>query len=221
MTTQTDENIEQILAEIQRGNEIRIGGSRCHRYFRFKDNTWIIGDFDEGYCTDRICTRTEFIAHIKHNFEHFKALLKLPHQRIIQEALHANDKLRALQHLECWEAIGDHLQSAPVLRAFLQWPDTIPNDETKDLIRKEIRSFTAYHVLMIHLNFTQTKENGLLGLKYLETLISIVGEVPNWRHLRGTFREMSGDIQGALEDIQYTLDTLSPEEHFQVAGLRG
>ena len=105
------------------------------------------------------------------------------------------------------------------MRAFLQWPEVQPSEEVQERIREEIQSFTAYHILMTHLNFEQTKENGRLGLIYLNTLIAIVGEVPRWRSLRATFREMSGDIQGALGDVQHTLDTLPPEYNFQKEGL--
>ena len=215
MVEATAQNIEIILAELRKGRQIRIGGSRCHNYYGYKDGSWITGSFDEGYFEDRSCTRAEMVQHIQRHFSNFKGLLKIPHQRAIQDALHADDKQLALKHLLAWENIQDSLAEAPVLRAYLQWPDVLPGDDVQALIQEKIRSFTAYHVLMTHLFFKRTVENGVLGLKYLDTLIQIVGEVPRWRELRATFREMSADIEGAIEDLQYTLDTLSPEFYYQ------
>lgn len=206
------ETIEIILAELQRGHQIRIGGSRSHSYYGYKDGSWYTGAFDEGHRDEYSATRQKIIKVIKGHFSSFQPLLKRPHERIIAQALHSGDSILALQHLESWEEMGDPSQEVPVLRAYLQWPEVVPSAEVKALIRSKFSVSTIYHVLMGPLHFNQTVENGLLGLKYLEVLVEIVGECPGWRRLRANFRQMSGDIAGAIADLEVYLETL-PADH--------
>lgn len=210
----TRKNIDLIVEELRRGAQVRVGGSRYHEYYGYKEETWFRGIFDEGYRTENALTEEMMMTIIKEEFSSFKGLLKSSHVRIIGEALQKGDAPLALKHLLQWEKIGDPYQEASIIRAYLQWPDIMPSAETRKLIQEKISGYTAYHVLMGFLGFEETEENGLLGLRYLSVLIEITGEVPRWRRLRATFREMSGDIKGALEDTQYCLDNLSADYEF-------
>jgi hypothetical protein len=186
------DKIEIILAELQSGHKVQIdGSSRAHAYCGYKDGSWIYGIFNEGHRKETSWTREKMITLITGSFSKFQPLLKLTHERFVAQALHSGDSKLALQHLDAWCEMGDSLQEGPVLRAYLEWPEVLPSEEVKDLIRSKINAFTAFHVLMTPLHFKNTVENGLLGLKYVEVLVEIVGEIQGCERLRDIFRRMS------------------------------
>jgi len=216
----SNDDIEIILAELQRGKQVRVGGSRSHYYYGYKEGAWFTGAFDEGDRQEYSSTRDKMIQIIKGNYSSFQPLLQLPHERILADALHSGDVPLVLKHLELWTDVGGNLENSQVLQAFVQWPEVMPSDEVKRVIREKIGGFTAYHVLMGPLQFKQTVENGLLGLKYLEVLLDIVGECPGWRRLRATFRQMSGDIVGTIADLEVYLENLSEEQKYEEDSLK-
>ena len=170
----TEENIAIILAELKRGEKVRRGGSRSYTYVGFNKQGWFTGGFDEGDIEEVPCSEEVIVAQIKRQFPLFLRLLGLPHQREIGLALHAGAHRVALHHLAAWQQTGDFLRPTTVLRAYLQWPSKEPNDKQKQLIREDFKSFLVYHAFMRFVDYQITVENGLLGLKIVDTLRQIV-----------------------------------------------
>ncbi|MBW2257725.1 MAG: hypothetical protein JRI25_24430, partial [Deltaproteobacteria bacterium] len=56
----------------------------------------------------------------------------------------------------------------------------------------------------------QTPENGRRGVAFVEQLVEMVGEVPLCWKARASFRQMAGDLEGALADLEREL-ALTPE----------
>ena len=98
-----------------------------------------------------------------------------------------------------------------VLRAFLL--DRATRSQLR-WIREKLRGYTAYHVFMEAACWDQAPETARKGVRFVDRLIELAGEVPGAYEVRATFQEAAGDRGAAIRDLERDLE-LSPADDWR------
>jgi len=202
--------IEIILDEMRRGASAMIGCSRCHTVYLYRDGAFIAEEFDEGSAGEHPTSEQTIRNLIEGEPGAFVELLRQPHWRRLSAAFLRGEREEARRHLRAVREWGDTYRDEAVLDAALGWPGEKPAPEVAEQIRSELRGFTAYHVFMFAVGWEKTEENGRRGAAFVEQLIEMVGDVVGCYEVRAAFREMAGDLRGALADLEHELERRYP-----------
>ncbi len=194
--------VEAILVEMRAGVTVSIGATRSHDTFLFQDGAWYVESFDEGHSRQHPSSEAAVRELISWSPGEFLFVLKAPHMRACRVAYLDGRFVDASRHLGDATAYGDELDEGRVLCAFLAWPGVRPGVETVKTIRRKLEGHTAYHAFMGLMGWERTPEVGRRGAAFADTLMEIAGEAPGCFELRGAFRELAGDLDGAVEDLE-------------------
>ena len=92
----------------------------------------------------------------------------------------------------------------------MAWPERKP---TRDAVEKMTAGTTGldlYHSTMSAIGYgTKSKEGAAVGLRIFSVVAEMSGNeagdepIPRFRRYRASFRAMAGDIEGALDDLEW------------------
>jgi len=203
--------VREVLAEMRAGATIRVGGSRCHATYFFRQGGWWLEDFDEGHVREfplEESTIRELIAREK---DAAREIIRQARWRPFSEAfLAGGDPTPALRLLEESRRFGERFHHAEILEAFLRFPPRLDRRVAK-VIRAELKGFTAYHTFMEAARWDRSPEVGRKGVLFVDRLIAMVGVCPGCFRVRCSFHEQAGDLEAALADAERELAQTRPK----------
>ncbi len=201
------------------GATVQTGGSRCHTTYFYRDGAFGYEDFDEGQTTVFSTPESTLRALIAEQPQLFADVLARPHFRRFSAAFLAGERNAARDALSSAFQYGDPLGHGKLLLAILAWPETYPSDEVLDLLRKDLRGLTAYHLFMGAAGWDHSVETALKGVAFANQLLEMVGECVGVYYLRATFQKQAGDFAAAGRDMEKEIERLPAEDwhrsHFQ------
>jgi uncharacterized protein (TIGR02996 family) len=202
----TEEEIDRVIAGLLGGLEVVQGGSRCHTTIRGRDGTLYLEDFDEGYTTERACTEEEVRRWIAASPGDFLNVIRAPLREALSHSLLGITTESPLDRIQALLVYGDCLDRRHLLEAVIQWPEKTPGEEAMKELATIRDGLDAYHFIRSAIGYgANSAAAGELGMRFYSILEEMMDgrEAPNWRRHRATYRELTGDDQGALEDLYW------------------
>jgi len=205
--TLDDGEVDRVVAGIRGGAEVIVGGSRCHTTYRAGEGGALVAeDFDEGQTDERPCAEATLRAVVVAHPDAFLPVLREPPLRRFREALvgpranmhHARDRLPAVV------AYGDPFSRVDLLEAVLAWPEVRPAPEAFEEATTGLTGLDLYHAVMSAIGYgAKSAAAGAFGLRFYSAIAAMrsAKPIPRFRRYRAAFREMTGDLRGALEDL--------------------
>jgi hypothetical protein len=198
--------LARVLARIEKGARVTLGGGRWHQTFSHRDGGWYVEEFDEGAEYAGRASEDEIRKAFALSPAPFLALLGEPFWEQFASALVAGDRARARTLLA--HAPGYPARDAAVLGAFLAWPEEAPSAEVRELLARAIRDQAAPEIFRAAVLQRHGDAVARQGVAFLGALAEMTGAPLHCFAQRAGFRIMAGDIDGAIEDFQRELDRL-------------
>lgn len=186
--------LDEVIDALRLGAVITIGGSRAHSIYGFDTRQgWYREDFDEGALTVSRSSEADVRALARRDPTACRVPLHTGRWRAFRDALDRDDRPAARAALAHWQALGDPLDDAPILAAWLA-PDAGPLDpDTADRIRARLRSGTLWHLFMETVGWSRAPGTGARGAAFLDTLLARLDEPPPQAEaLRRAFLDLDG-----------------------------
>ncbi len=199
----TEEEIETALAEMCRGAQVLIGGSRSHTTYSYRDGLWYSEDFDEGVTDEQPTTEQVVRYVVRSSPAEVAGLLRRPALRRYSAMLRMGNLAAARTYLHASitrRSSLEEIMQGRMLDAVLAWPAEHPAPEVIEAIRRE--GLTIYHVFMASLGWERSPEAGRMGLQFMDALMALADETPACWLVRAWFCEMAGDMPSALANLQ-------------------
>lgn len=204
--------VEAIVEQMRLGATAQSGGSRCHTTHAFSEGQWVCEAFDEGSTHTYASSEAQIRSLIASEPELFRHILQAMPWRRFSAAYLAGDRELARAHLREALVYGDGLGHGVILDAMLAWPETAPSEPVVELMRENLRGFTAYHVFMGAIGWDRSPERAGNGLAFVDQLVEMVGEAVGCHYLRACFHEQGGDLVAAERELLRELERL-PDGH--------
>ena len=197
--------VREVFAEMRAGASIRVGGSRSHATYLFRDGGWWVESFDEGHVEESPTDERAIRDLLAREKDKAREIIRQARWRPFSEAfLRGGDPRRALDLLEESRRFGQQFRHADILEAFLRDPPRL-DPKTKAVIKDELKAFTVYHTFMDAARWDRSPETGRKGVLFVDRLIAMVGTCLGCFKVRASFHEQAGDLAAAVADVEREL----------------
>ena len=196
--------VEEIIELMRAGAGVMTGGSRCHSSYYFRDGAWRREDFDEGHTQEVEIAEATIRAMIVDDPQRFAGVLQAPRWEAFSAAYLAGaPEARPLLHAAL--VYGDQFEHGKILDAVLAGPDEPLEPAVAELIRKEIRGYTAYHCFMGAALWDRSPAVARFGVAFVDRLRELVGDAPGVFTLRASFLEQAEQPEAAIAELEREL----------------
>lgn len=208
------DEIDRVVAGIRDGERVDIGGSRCHVTYFGRDGALFFEDFDEGHTVERPCSEAELRATIASSPGEFLEVLRGPLRERLHRALVGASQESPHDALQALLVYGECVSHRRLLEAVIDWPEA-PTAEAQTELAALRDGLDVYHFIRSAVGYgANTPATGRFGIRVYAVLAEMLGrEPPRWRRYRADFRAMTGDVGGAVADLEWERAHLPDDDY--------